>query len=157
MVGNKGVASSQTSRLETANFGGGAISFFRMGTRGIGLDVALRQSGAGPDVARLASVTVRPAPPWLAQVWGTGTDAMTVRNVVFASRSALERIADGDALVLLSHEAVHVEQWREHGVVRFLVRYLGDYVRGRAVGLPHHVAYRAIRFEREAVERSERG
>ena len=81
---------------------------------------------------------------------------MTVRNVVFASRSALERIGDGDALVLLSHEAVHVEQWREYGFVGFLVRYLGDYLRGRAVGLPHHAAYRAIRFEREAVKRSER-
>jgi len=121
------------------------------------MDVALRQSGAGLDAARLASVTVRPVPSWLARVWGRGTDAMTVRNIIFASQAALERIADGDALVLLSHEAVHVEQWREHGVVGFLVRYVGDYLRGRALGLPHYVAYRAIRFEREAVERSERG
>lgn len=120
------------------------------------MDVALRQSGAGPDAARLASVTVRPVPSWLARMWGRGTDAMTVRNIIFASQSALERIADGDALVLLSHEAVHVEQWREYGVVGFLVRYVGDYLRGRVLGLPHHVAYRAIRFEREAVERSER-
>ena len=120
------------------------------------MDVALRQSGAGPDAARLASVTVRPVPSWLARKWGRGTDAMTVRNVVFVSRSALERIGSGEALVLLSHEAVHVEQWREFGVVGFLVHYLGDYLRGRAVGLPHHAAYRAIRFEREAVERSDR-
>lgn len=120
------------------------------------MDVALRRSGAGPDAARLDSVTVRPVPTWLARLWGRGTDAMAVRNVVFASRAALQRIEAGDALVLLSHEAVHVEQWREHGTVGFLVRYLGDYIRGRAVGLPHHVAYRAIRFEREAVERSER-
>jgi hypothetical protein len=81
---------------------------------------------------------------------------MTVRNVIFASRSALERVGAGEALVLLSHEAVHVQQWREYGVIGFLARYLGDYARGRAVGLPHHTAYRAIRFEREAVERSER-
>lgn len=120
------------------------------------MDTALRQSGAGPEVAPLASVTIRPVPAWLARVWGRGTEAMTVRNVVFASQSALERIGAGDAFVLLSHEAVHVEQWREHGVIGFLVRYLGDYVRGRAMGFPHHVAYRAIRFEREAVERSER-
>jgi hypothetical protein len=89
-------------------------------------------------------------------MWGRGTQAMTVQNVIFASPPALERIGNGDALVLLSHEAVHVEQWRQHGTVGFLVRYLGDYIRGRAVGLPHHTAYRAIRFEREAVERSER-
>lgn len=120
------------------------------------MDVALLRSGAGPDAARLASVTVRPVPSWLAKVWGRGTHAMTVRNIIFASQASLERIANGDALVLLSHEAVHVEQWREYGVVGFLVRYVGDYLRGRALGLPHHVAYRAIRFEREAVERSER-
>jgi len=120
------------------------------------MDVALRQSGAGPDAARLGSVTVRPVPPLLARVWGRGTEAMTLRNVVFASQSALERIDSGEALLLLSHEAVHVEQWQEYGIVGFLVRYLGDYVRGRAVGLPHAVAYRAIRFEREAAERSER-
>ena len=117
------------------------------------MDVALRNSGAGSDAARLASVTIRPVPSWLARMWGRGTDAMTVRNMIFASQSALERIADGDALVLLSHEAVHAEQWREYGVVGF---YLGDYLRGRVLGLPHHAAYRAIRFEREAVERSER-
>jgi hypothetical protein len=117
---------------------------------------AMRRNGADADVTGMASVTLRPAPSWLARVWGRGTDAMTVRNVVFASRSALERIGAGEAGVLLSHEAVHVEQWREHGVFGFLARYLGDYVRGRALGLPHHVAYRAIRFEREAVRRSER-
>lgn len=117
---------------------------------------ALRRSGADVDVAGLSNVTIRPVPSWLAGVWGRGTDAMTVRNIVFASRSALERIGAGEARVLLSHEAVHVEQWREHGAIGFLSRYLGDYVRGRALGLPHHVAYRAIRFEREAFERSER-
>ena len=81
---------------------------------------------------------------------------MTIRNVIFASQSALDRIRAGDALVLLNHEAVHVEQWRQYGLVGFLRRYIGDYLRGRAIGLPHYSAYRAIRFEREAVERSER-
>ncbi len=122
----------------------------------LNLDAAMRLSGGDPDPTLIGSVVVRGVPSWLARVWGRGTEAMTLRNVIFASESALQRIENGDALVLLAHEAVHVEQWRQHGVIGFLVRYLGDYFRGRAIGLPHHAAYRAIRFEREAVERSER-
>jgi hypothetical protein len=117
---------------------------------------ALRTSGVDTGTAHLAASVVRPAPGWLARVWGSGTQAMTLRGVVFASQDALERIRDGNAAVLLRHEAVHVEQWRTYGVFGFLSRYVSDYLRGRAIGLPHHVAYRAIRFEQEAVERSER-
>lgn len=51
---------------------------------------------------------------------------------------------------LVAHEMVHVRQWREHGTVRFLARYLGDYARGRMRGLGHCDAYLAIEFEREA-------
>lgn len=51
---------------------------------------------------------------------------------------------------LLAHELVHVRQWRELGVVRFLSRYLSTYVRGRFRGLGHRAAYAAIPFEREA-------
>jgi len=116
----------------------------------------MRESGGDADPALLGSVVIRTVPPWLGRLWTSGTDAMTIRNVIFASPSALDRIDDGDALVLLTHEAVHVEQWRRYGFVGFLRRYIGDYLRGRAIGLPHSAAYRAIRFEREAVERSER-
>jgi hypothetical protein len=35
---------------------------------------------------------------------------------------------------LLLHELVHVRQWRDAGPVRFLARYLGDYLRGRLRG-----------------------
>jgi len=120
------------------------------------MNAAMRGSGGDPDPALVGSVVVRTVPPWLARLWANGTEAMTIRNVIFASQSALDRIADGDALVLLTHEAVHVEQWRRYGFVGFLRRYVGDYLRGRAIGLPHSAAYRAIRFEREARERSER-
>ncbi len=51
---------------------------------------------------------------------------------------------------LLGHELVHVRQWREHGALRFLGRYLGAYLRLRASGLRHAAAYDAIPFEREA-------
>jgi hypothetical protein len=51
---------------------------------------------------------------------------------------------------LIAHELVHVRQWRELGAVRFLVRYLGAYARGRWRGLRHHAAYEAIPLEAEA-------
>jgi len=51
---------------------------------------------------------------------------------------------------LLRHEAVHVRQWRELGVVGFVVRYLGAYVRWRLAGHSHRGAYRRIPLEVEA-------
>jgi hypothetical protein len=51
---------------------------------------------------------------------------------------------------LIAHELVHVRQWRELGVVRFLARYLGTYARGRCHGLGHKAAYEAIPLEVEA-------
>ena len=120
------------------------------------MDAAMRLSGAVGDGVPPPSAVVRPVPAWLARVWGNGTEAMTLRRVIFVSPDAFARIGAGEAAVLLRHEAVHVEQWRTFGVVGFLRRYLSDYLLGRAVGLPHYAAYRAIRFEREAVRRSER-
>lgn len=51
---------------------------------------------------------------------------------------------------LVGHELVHVRQWQELGVVRFLTRYLGEYFAGRGRGLNHQAAYENISFEREA-------
>jgi uncharacterized protein DUF4157 len=51
---------------------------------------------------------------------------------------------------LLRHELVHVGQWRRHGAVGFLVRYLTPYLRARLQGYPHWAAYRRIPFEIEA-------
>jgi len=51
---------------------------------------------------------------------------------------------------LIAHELVHVRQWRQLGAVRFLVRYLGAYARGRWRGLGHQAAYEAIPLEAEA-------
>ena len=122
----------------------------------LNLDAALRLSGVAPETDRYSSVAVRLVPGWLARVWGSGVEAMALPRVVFASAEAFDRIVDGDAATLLTHESVHIDQWRRYGAVGFLTRYLGDYLRGRAVGLPHRTAYRAIRFEREATERTER-
>lgn len=51
---------------------------------------------------------------------------------------------------LLRHELVHVRQMEERGVVRFLIRYLAEYLRNRCRRMGHDAAYRAISFEQEA-------
>ena len=77
-----------------------------------------------------------------------GVAAMTVGRLVF-----LRRDHERDA-VLIAHELVHVQQWRELGAARFLSRYLAAYVKGRRLGLGHWAAYRAIPFEVEARART---
>lgn len=51
---------------------------------------------------------------------------------------------------LFLHELVHVQQWRRHGVLKFGVRYLAEYLMARIRGRSHHDAYAGISFEREA-------
>ena len=119
------------------------------------LGTALRINGTVPVTSDYDDVAVRLAPGWLTVLWGKGVAAMALPRTVYVSPDTMSRLTAGNARTLLLHEAVHVDQWRRYGRTRFLVRYLGDYLKGRAVGLPHRVAYRAIRFEREAVEQSE--
>lgn len=74
-----------------------------------------------------------------------GAAAITLGPVV-----SVRRAAAGDE-GLLAHELVHVRQWRELGVVGFLVRYVGAYLRWRVRGYGHWAAYRRIPLEVEAV------
>ena len=53
---------------------------------------------------------------------------------------------------LIEHELVHVSQWEQLGVLRFLGRYLREYLKGRIRGLSHNQAYLEISLEREARE-----
>lgn len=57
---------------------------------------------------------------------------------------------------LLRHELVHVEQWRRYGLLGFLVRYVGAYLRWRCRGYGHWAAYRRIPFEASAEFRARR-
>jgi len=79
-----------------------------------------------------------------------GASAITIGPVISVRR----RSATNERL--LRHELVHVEQWRRLGVVGFLVRYLGAYLRWRLRGLPHRAAYRRIPLEVEAEWRARR-
>ena len=73
-----------------------------------------------------------------------GADAITLGRLVIVRRRA-----EGSAR-LMRHELVHVRQWRELGVVRFLLRYVGSYLKWRLRGYGHSAAYRRIPLEVEA-------
>lgn len=90
------------------------------------------------DRARLIVV------PWLT----SGVAAMTLGRWILVRRGR-----EHDAR-LIGHELVHVQQWREHRAIPFLVRYVGEYLRARLRGERHWAAYTAISFEQEARERS---
>lgn len=93
-------------------------------------------------------VTVRSAPKLMRRFWGRGISAMTLPNTIFIDPVVMTR-RDGPGLLLV-HELMHVRQWHELGVVRFLWRYLAAYLSGRMRGQGHHAAYLAIPFEVEA-------
>jgi hypothetical protein len=52
--------------------------------------------------------------------------------------------------LLLVHELIHVRQWKELGVLRFLWRYIAAYLSARMRGQGHRGAYLAIPLEVEA-------
>ncbi len=79
-----------------------------------------------------------------------GAAATTIWSVIFVRPWAV-----GDEQ-MLRHEREHVRQWHQHGVVGFLVLYLGAYLRWRARWYPHWGAYRRIPFEVEAEWRARR-
>src|SRR4051794_6822985 len=88
---------------------------------------------------------------WLVIGWAfPGATATTLGPVILVRRG----FEDDDHL--LRHELEHVRQWKEFGVVGFLVRYLTPYVRWRLRGYPHWGAYRRIPFEVEAEWRARR-
>lgn len=73
-----------------------------------------------------------------------GADAITLGRFVFVRPEA------AGSRRLLRHELVHVRQWRALGVLGFLWRYLGAYLRWRLRRYPHWAAYRRIPLEIEA-------
>ncbi|HUP70289.1 MAG TPA: DUF4157 domain-containing protein [Acidimicrobiales bacterium] len=73
-----------------------------------------------------------------------GSAAITLGRLVIVRRASV------DDERLMRHELVHVRQWRELGVIRFIREYLGAYFRGRWNGYGHQEAYRRIPLEVEA-------
>lgn len=71
---------------------------------------------------------------------------MTIGRFVFLRG---DRIQDRST-TLLAHELVHVRQFAELGVMKFLIAYLGAYVKNLYSLRNHHAAYLAIPLEVEA-------
>jgi hypothetical protein len=93
-------------------------------------------SGSSDSTRRAWVLVGGPVPP--------GAAAITIGRVISVRRRS------ADDARLLRHELVHVRQWRELGVVGFLVRYLGAYLGWRLRGYGHWAAYRRIPLEIEA-------
>jgi hypothetical protein len=89
-------------------------------------------------------------PWWLRPFLFRGTVAITLGRRIYID-------AEHYTAAVVRHELVHVRQAGELGMLRFLTRYVLEYVRNRRRGMPHDEAYRAISFEAEAfaVERDE--
>lgn len=51
---------------------------------------------------------------------------------------------------LRKHELVHVHQYKQLGMIKFLYRYLKEYFKFRLKGMDHYHAYLEISFEKEA-------
>ena len=77
-----------------------------------------------------------------------GAGAMTIGRFVLVKRDEPgDRTGERE---LLAHELVHAVQWRQHGILRFGLRYLGAYARNLARLRKHRAAYLAIPFEEQA-------
>jgi hypothetical protein len=62
--------------------------------------------------------------------------------ILYCDSSPSERI--------ISHEQIHINQIKTDGVLKFYIRYLLEYGKGRWQGLSHYEAYRNISYEKEA-------
>ena len=81
---------------------------------------------------------------WVGGPVPKGADGITLGSLIIVRAGA------ETSTYLLRHEAVHVRQWRRHGVFGFLVRYVGAYLTWRLRGFGHDGAYLRIPLEVEA-------
>ena len=79
----------------------------------------------------------------------TRASGITLGDRIFI-RSDCFREHGRPPLELIAHEVAHVVQFRRDGTAPFLTRYLFDYARNLASGMPDREAYLAIPYEREA-------
>ncbi|MEX0825996.1 MAG: hypothetical protein WD184_04475 [Acidimicrobiia bacterium] len=112
-----------------------------------GIDrAALAQALPRVDATR---VPVWEAARWFRFFWARGVTAVALPWGVYVHPDRL-RASLADLGPLMVHELTHIEQWRRLGAIGWLRSYVGDYLRSRRGGLPHHDAYRAIGLEVEA-------
>ena len=92
---------------------------------------------------------IREAKPWFERLVLRQSAAIALPYVVYVrSRTFVRPRHHLTGLVV--HELIHVNQWREEGYLRFAIRYVADYLKGRLRGRPHRRAYLEIGYEVEA-------
>jgi hypothetical protein len=84
---------------------------------------------------------------WVGGPVPPGADGITIGQTVIVRKQVTHSHTFDH---LLRHELTHVEQYRDLGTVRFLSRYVGEYLAGRRAGKSHRQAYLDISFEQEA-------
>ncbi len=84
---------------------------------------------------------------WVGGPVPPGSVGITLGSLVIVRRSAAR---GGGFAELLAHEQVHVRQFAELGVGRFVARYVRSYARFRFRGYGHWQAYSRIPLEVEA-------
>ena len=78
--------------------------------------------------------------------------AITFSKRIYFARGILDDLVNSGltGITLIAHELTHVRQYQEMGFLRFLYRYLRDYIQSRIEGKNHHSAYLNVSFEQEA-------
>jgi len=100
---------------------------------------------ATESAVRTAEARIRHGFPfWMRPFLFRGVMALTLGRTIYVRQAA------GDIDRLIRHELVHVEQVGRLGFLRFLFRYVREYVGNRRRGLKAAEAYRRISFEEEA-------
>lgn len=88
-------------------------------------------------------------PRWMRPFLISGIIGITLGRHVYLSSRLLEW-DERDLRRILRHELAHVRQVKQLGLIRFLFRYLEEYLGHRRDGLEIADAYRQISFEVEA-------
>ncbi len=97
------------------------------------------------SAVRTAEANVRYGfPLWIRPFLFRGVIALTLGRTIYVVRGAV------DIDRLIRHELAHVEQVGRLGFLRFLFRYVREYVSNRRRGFKAAEAYRRISFEEEA-------
>ena len=98
---------------------------------------------------RLEEVNVWPAARGIRVLWRSGVRGVTLWRLVLADPDLFDEEPDQLARFVV-HELVHVRQFVDLGYVRFMFRYLREYLKGRLRGQGHRTAYLQISAEQEA-------
>jgi hypothetical protein len=110
----------------------------------------MRTGRTTDDLLREPRVLLRVGFPFLMSIFvRRDVSGITIGRRIWLRPEVLER-GERYLIAILEHELIHVRQYERDGILRFLFRYVAEYLRGRFRGLSHFEAYSAISYEREA-------